>query len=50
MMTVAEDLPTIGQSTPGVPAMRAIMRNGPVWPTKAVLRIALPLTRPEDTA
>ena len=30
--------------------MRAIMRNGPVWPTKAVLRIALPLTRPEETA
>lgn len=30
--------------------MRAIMRNAPVWPTKAVRRIALPITRPEDGA
>jgi hypothetical protein len=30
--------------------MRAIMRKGPVWPTKAVLRIALPITRAEEPA
>jgi hypothetical protein len=30
--------------------MRAIMKKGPVWPTKAVLRIALPITRPEEPA
>lgn len=30
--------------------MRAIIRKGPVWPTKAVQRIALPITRTEEPA